>query len=187
MNRVDFSTHLYDIFTFQPITLLLVEILFTAENERAIILQELQNIHIHTHKNTWNAKPYFTAGMKENTDLNPGQVSTSISSLCAPKTRVSVFCGSQSWSKEKNLDLFHGKAWPNDQEWSPEICSPAPASAGLESLLKAVSFARKTAEFRRYFVHLKPHILKIQKSRTNNFTVSRIIFFSIRLETNNTF
>ena len=116
-------------------------------------------------------QPYFTVEMKENTDLNPGQVSTSSSSSRAPEPVVSVLCGNQSWSKEKNLDLLHGKAWPNDQEWSPEMCSPAPAFAGLESLLKAVLFAWKTAEFRRYFVHLKTHILKIQEIEQTNFQI----------------
>lgn len=83
-------------------------------------------------------QPYFTVEMKENTDLNPGQVSTSSSSSRAPEPVMSV---ETSQIKRKNLDLLHGKAWPHDQEWSPEMRSPAPAFAGLESLLKAVLFA----------------------------------------------
>lgn len=35
-------------------------------------------------------QPYFTVEMKENTDLNPGQVSTSSSSSRAPEPVMSV-------------------------------------------------------------------------------------------------
>lgn len=109
--------------------------------------------------------------MRENTDLNPGQISTLSSSSHALKTIVSVLCGSQSSPKGKTLDALHGKAWPNDQEWSPEVCSPAPAFAGLESLLKAILFAQKTTEFRIYFALLKTHIFKTHR----NFIANTII------------